>query len=154
MPDHISTAPWLRPETAPQDGKIVLLFGLIQNPPEGINFRHPVIVSGAFHASVRRFRPSLSNVAFVEVQAWKPILERPKRKITKAQRDGSMLLLYGAAHTAGVEGKTEQMIATGYFDGIDNSFCATIATWTGPFIDAVAWEPLGDKPTFPLAGGA
>lgn len=39
------------------------------------------------------------------------------------------------------------IVTSGYWDGIDSSWCMTGSTWQGPFIEPTHWMPLPEPPT-------
>lgn len=70
---------------------------------------------------------------------WKPIESAPK--------DGTHVLLFGRpSDQEGLRFKSKARL-TGYWDNIDEAWCATTSTWEGPFIDATKWQPLPPPPT-------
>ncbi|MEH2501270.1 hypothetical protein V1290_000081 [Bradyrhizobium sp. AZCC 1578] len=71
---------------------------------------------------------------------WQPIETAPKDKT---------ILLYGpqvGGSKDDLAGWDGNIVASGYYDGIDTSWCVTGSTWRGPFIGATHWMPLPAPP--------
>lgn len=74
---------------------------------------------------------------------WQPIETAPKDKT---------LLLYGrqvGGSKDDLAGWDGNIVASGYWDGIDGSWCVTGSTWRGPFIGPTHWMPLPEPPPAP-----
>lgn len=71
---------------------------------------------------------------------WQPISTAPK--------DGTAILVFGrlSDHPDDMVRFPDNGIYTAYFDAIDRAFCASAATWTGPFINATHWQSLPTPP--------
>lgn len=72
------------------------------------------------------------------------------RDIETAPKDGNALL-YGVQldHHADQVHYQGPLIFTGYWDAIDEAWCATGSTWEGPFFEPSHWMPLPEPPVKP-----
>jgi hypothetical protein len=71
---------------------------------------------------------------------WQPIETVPK---------DVHVLLYGeqiGKSDRDLVGWDGAIVASGYWDGIDGSWCVTGSTWRGPFMNPTHWQPLPDAP--------
>lgn len=68
------------------------------------------------------------------------------RDISTAPKDGHCLL-YGRQtdKSSDVRFKGE-FVTTGYWDAMDEAWCATGSNWTGPFLEPSHWMPLPEPP--------
>lgn len=69
---------------------------------------------------------------------WQPIETAPK--------DGTEVLLFTAIPPTGLLAYPEPQIVSGYFDVVDDEWCATVANVFGPFVEPTHWMPLPEAP--------
>ena len=70
---------------------------------------------------------------------WQPIETAPQ--------DGSHLLLFGDIPGTELLGEQIGCVFSGYWNSIDEAWCATVSTWMGPFCSATHWQPLPPPPS-------
>lgn len=68
---------------------------------------------------------------------WQPIETAPRDK---------HLLLYGTQLPCEGINMAGPVHFTGYWDAIDEAWCSTGSTWTGPFYEPTHWMPLPRPP--------
>jgi hypothetical protein len=66
--------------------------------------------------------------------------------ISTATKSGKQVLLYGNMKPFPGVGFAGPFHCTGYWDEIDQAWCATTATWCGPFLEPTHWMPLPRPP--------
>lgn len=64
------------------------------------------------------------------------------RDIESAPRDATSMLLYGRMHPFKGLKWSKPLVFSGYWDEIDEAWCATSSTWEGPFFTPTKWMPL------------
>jgi Protein of unknown function (DUF551) len=70
---------------------------------------------------------------------WQPIETAPK--------DGTSILVYGRPNDIdGLVYFRGPSTHSAAWDEIDDAFCLTGGTWTGPFIEPTHWMPLPEPP--------
>lgn len=66
--------------------------------------------------------------------------------IATAPRGGTAILLYGSKHEHRDIHKSGQFVFSGYWDTLNEDWCSTGCTWSGPFHDPTHWMPLPSPP--------
>lgn len=68
--------------------------------------------------------------------------------------DGQHLLLYGSQKAGNDDGVrySGPIVFSGYFDEVDDAWCAHGSTWLGPFFEPTHWMPLPPAPIHPETG--
>lgn len=82
----------------------------------------------------------------MDENGWLPIETAPK--------DGAAVLLFGRVsdHPEGLVSFNGDSRITGYWDAMDQAWCASASTWVGPFINASHWQPLPNPPALKEQG--
>jgi len=69
------------------------------------------------------------------------------RTIDSAPRDGTHILMHGEQNYHEGVRFGGAVTVSGYWDAIDEAWCSTGSTWTGPFYAPTHWQPLPPPPT-------
>ena len=64
-----------------------------------------------------------------------------------APRDGTRVLLYGTQRHYVELDECRPQVFVGYWDSLDEAWCATGSTWRGPFYDVTRWANCPTPPT-------
>lgn len=71
---------------------------------------------------------------------WQPIETAPK--------EGGHILLFASQKGEGSDVHWNgTFVTSGYWDGVDEAWCATGSNWTGPFLEPTHWMPLPPPPS-------
>ena len=79
-----------------------------------------------------------------DAHGWRPISEAP--------RDGTTVILYGRMRENPHLHWHRANVFSGYWDAIDNAWCATGSRFDGPFFDPTHWCPTPKPPDKPFSG--
>lgn len=80
----------------------------------------------------------MSGHAYVPEQRWQTMESAPTDRA---------ILLYGTMRPFDEIKSEGPLVFTGYWDSMDEQWCTTGSTWTGPFFDPTHWRPIPDPPT-------
>jgi hypothetical protein len=69
---------------------------------------------------------------------WQPIETAP--------RDGTSVLLFATQNPHDMVDYKGAQVLSGYWCQLDEAWCSTGSTWTGPFYDPTHWMPLPEPP--------
>lgn len=67
--------------------------------------------------------------------------------ISTAPKEGGHVLLFASQKGEGSDVHCNgTFVTSGYWDGVDEAWCATGSNWTGPFLEPTHWMPLPPPP--------
>lgn len=73
-----------------------------------------------------------------QAEAWQDVSTAPK--------EGHVLLFASQIGEASDVHWRGSFATTGYWDGVDEAWCATGSNWTGPFLEPTHWRPIPPPP--------
>lgn len=70
----------------------------------------------------------------------------PKWELIETAPRDKMVLLFGEQKPHEFVNFSEPLVFSGYWDVIDEAWCSTASSWSGPFYKPTHWMPLPEAP--------